>query len=120
MDVESQLSLLEKAEEDKVDGIILLPNHSRRIENTVQRIIRKNIAVITVDSDLAGERLCHVGNDAVKGACIAGRMMGLFLRGEGKAAVITNSMNTEVYHDQVNTRTTEFTKFIHENYPDIE
>ena len=120
MDVESQLALLEQAEEEKTDGLILLPNHSRRIEATVQRIVSKNIPVITVDSDLAGDRLCHVGHDAVKGARIAGRMMGLFLRGKGKAAVITNSMNTEIYHDQVYTRTTEFSRFIRENYPDIE
>ena len=120
MDVESQLELLEKTEEGQVDGIILLPNHSRRIEAVVQRIVSKNIPVITVDSDLAGNRLCHVGHDAVKGARIAGRMMGLFLRGKGKAAVITNSMNTEIYHDQVYTRTMEFTRFIRENYPEIE
>lgn len=119
MDVEGQLELLKKTEEDKVDGIILLPNHSRRIEAAVERMVRKNIPVITVDSDLSGDRLCHVGHDAVKGACIAGRMMGLFLRGEGKAAIITNSMSTEVYHDQVSTRTTEFARFIRENYPGI-
>ncbi len=120
MAVESQLELLKRAEEDKVDGIILLPNHSRRVEDAVQKIIRKNIPVITVDSDLAGDRLCHVGHDAVKGARIAGRMMGLFLRGHGKAAVITNSMSREIYHDQVNTRTTEFAGFIRDNYPEIE
>lgn len=120
LDVKNQLGLLEKSEEDKVDGIILTPNHSRRIEAAVQRIIRKNIPVVTVDSDLAGDRLCHVGNDAVKGARIAGRMMGLFLRGEGKAAVITNSINTEIYHDQVYTRTEEFKKFIRDTYPEIE
>ena len=120
MDVQSQLELLEKAEEDKVDGIILSPIHSERIEEAVQRIIQKNIPVITVDNDLAGDRLCHVGHDAVKGACIAGRMMGLFLRGEGKAAVITNSLSTEVYHDQVYTRTTGFAGFMRDNYPDID
>ncbi len=121
LDAERQLALLKKAEEEEVDGIILQPNHSRRIEETVRRLSEKNIPVITVDSDLrGGSRLCHVGQNAAKGAYIAGRMMGLFLRGEGKAAVITNSLDTETFHDQVNTRTTEFTSFIRDNYPEIE
>ncbi len=121
LDVKKQLSLLEKAEEEKVDGIILQPNHSRRVAETVKRLAGKNIPVITVDSDLrGGSRLCHVGQNAVKGADIAGRMLGLFLRGKGKTAVITNSLDKEIFHDQVNTRTTEFTSFIHDNYPCIE
>lgn len=121
LDIEEQATFLEKALQEKVDGIILLPNNSKKIEEIVNRAGRYKIPVITVDSDLRkSTRLCHVGQDAVKGARIAGRMMGLFLRGEGKAAVVTNSLDAEHFHDQVKTRETEFTAFMQENFPGIQ
>lgn len=120
LDVEGQAVLLEEAVREKVDGIILLPINSRRVEEAVDLAGKQKIPVITVDSDLRrSTRLCHVGQDPVKGARIAGRMMGLFLRGKGKAAVITNSLDPEMFHDQVKTRETQFTTFLSENYPDI-
>lgn len=120
LDVEGQAALLEEAVREGADGVILLPINSRKVEEAVDLAGKKKIPVITVDSDLRrSTRLCHVGQNPVKGARIAGRMMGLFLRGEGKAAVITNSLDPELFHDQVKTRETEFIAFLHGNYPDI-
>lgn len=121
LDVEGQTALLEKALDDGVSGVILMPNYSPLTEAAVRRLVDHNIPVVTVDSDLRNSgRLCHVGQDAVKGARIAGRMMGLFLRGKGKTAVITNSLDEDFYHDQVKMRELTFTSFMRENYPDIE
>lgn len=121
LDVEGQTTLLEEVISEGCDGIILMPNHSEKIERSVDLAKRSGIPVITVDSDIRRSgRLCHVGQDAVKSARIAGRMMGLFLRGEGKAAVITNSMDEEHFHDQVRTRVIEFTAFLRKNYPNIQ
>lgn len=121
LDVDAQAEHIKNAIDENADGIILMPNNSPRIKESVDQAKKKGIPVITVDSDLEDSgRLCHVGQDAVKGARIAGRMMGLFLRGKGKAAVITNSLDEEHYHDQVRARQTEFTAFLKDNYPDIE
>lgn len=121
LDVEGQTALLRQALEDCVSGVILMPNYSPATEAAVRTLVENRIPVVTVDSDLKDSgRLCHVGQDAVKGARIAGRMMGLFLRGKGRAAVITNSLDENQYHYQVKMREQTFTSFIHENYPGIE
>lgn len=121
LDVEGQAAHLQQALEDHVNGVILMPTYSPATEAAVRQLMEKGIPVVTVDSDLRDSgRLCHVGQDAVKGARIAGRMMGLFLRGKGKTAVITNSLDEDQYHDQVKMREQAFTSFLKENYPGIE
>lgn len=121
LDTKAQAALLEKAGEDGVDGIILMPNYSKEVVAAVRRVTARGIPVITVDSDLKDcGRLCHVGQDARKGGQIAGRMMGLFLRGEGKVSIITNSLREDEYHEQVKTREKCFASFLKEAYPRIE
>ncbi|MBQ6591176.1 MAG: LacI family DNA-binding transcriptional regulator [Lachnospiraceae bacterium] len=121
LDVEGQAALLKQALEDRVNGVILMPNYSPVTEEAVRRLVENKIPVVTVDSDLRDSgRLCHIGQDAVKGARIAGRMMGLFLRGKGRTAVITNSLDEDRYHDQVKTREKEFTAFLQNHFPGIE
>ena len=64
LDVEGQTALLEKALDDGVSGVILMPNYSPLTEAAVRRLVNHNIPVVTVDSDLRNSgRLCHVGQD---------------------------------------------------------
>lgn len=79
------------------------------------------IPVVTTNADIdRTKRSCCVGVDSHRGARIAGRMMGLFLGGRGKIAVVSSAIASENNNYYVQVRETEFADFIHKEYPDIE
>ncbi len=120
-DVEKQLEMLQESIENRVDGIIISPNNSPVIRDEINRCTALGIPVITVNCDIEeSDRLCYVGQDGKRGARIAGRMMDLLLKGEGKVAIITNSVSSENNDYHVKTREVEFRRFVEENCPEIE
>ena len=120
LDIEKQCAYLQKVREEQYDGVILFPNYGQRMEEEINLTVEAGIPVVTVNSDVKdSRRLCYVGQNGARGAHVAGRMMGLFLGGTGKIAVITSTISSENCDYHVATRRSEFTRFLAEQYPDI-
>ena len=90
-EVKKQAVALQECMENKMDGIILSPINSSEIVRKIDECSQKGIPVITVNTDIKGsQRLCFIGQDGFKAGRVAGRLMGEFLHGNGKAAVFTS------------------------------
>ena len=105
-----------KAVEEKADGIILSPINAE----CVRRATDAGIPVITTDSDIDGSRrTCCVSIDSARASRIAGRLMGQFLNGNGKIAIISSAIETENNNYYVQMREQGFTDFLKVEYPQI-
>lgn len=120
-DTEGQEAILHGVIEQKVDGIIINPINSERIRAAIDRAAEAGIPVVTANSDIEGsKRLCYVGLNGARASRVAGRLMGQFLGGSGKIAIISSAIATENNNYFVTIRERGFTDFIHRQYPDIE
>ena len=117
---EEQSFLIDKAVEDKVDGIILSPINSDKVRRAINRAAEKGISVVTCNSDIAdSRRLCYVGLDGVRASRIAGRLVGQFLDGKGDIAIISSAIAEENNNYFVTIRDVNFRKFIRKAYPEL-
>ena len=120
-DVQRQKRYIEKAIEEQVDGIILSAINSEPIRKVINRATDAGIPVVTTNSDIDGaNRLCCVSIDNQRASRIAGRLMGQFLGGKGKVAVISSAISSENNNYYVSIREQGFTEFIKQTYPKIE
>ena len=116
-----QSEYIDKAVLDKADGIILSPINADCVRRAIDRAADAGIPVITTDSDIDGSRrTCCVSIDSAKASRIAGRLLGQFLNGQGKIAIISSAIETENNNYYVRMREQGFTDFIRRDYPEIE
>ena len=110
-----------KAVEEKADGIILSPINAECVRRAIDRAADAGIPVITTDSDIDGSRrTCCVSIDSARASRIAGRLMGQFLNGNGKIAIISSAIETENNNYYVQMREQGFADFLKVEYPQIE
>lgn len=116
-----QSEYIDKAVLDKADGIILSPINADCVRRAIDRAADAGIPVIATDSDIDGSRrTCCVSIDSAKASRIAGRLLGQFLNGQGKIAIISSAIETENNNYYVRMREQGFTDFIRREYPEIE
>ena len=116
-----QSEYIDKAVLDKADGIILSPINADCVRRAIDRAADAGIPVITTDSDIDGSRrTCRVSIDSAKASRIAGRLLGQFLNGQGKIAIISSAIESENNNYYVRMREQGFTDFIRREYPEIE
>lgn len=115
-----QSQIIRNVVKEEVDGIILSPIHSDQVRKAINYAVSEGVPVVTTNADIpSSDRLCFVGQDGERASCIAGRLMGQFLDGEGEIAVISSSIDSENNNYFVTIREQGFRKFITEGYPDI-
>ena len=120
-DAEQQKEFIDNAIAAKADGIIISPINADRVRKAIDRAVNAGIPVVTTNADIdRTKRICCVSTDSHRGARIAGRMMGLFLGGTGKIAVVSSAIASENNNYYVQVRETEFADFIHQEYPGLE
>lgn len=120
-DAERQREYIDNAIAAKADGIILSPINADCVRKAVNRAVDAGITVVTTNADIEGtKRHWCVGADNAQGAHIAGRMMGLFLGGKGRIAVVSSAIASENNNFYVQLRENEFKRFVRETYPDIQ
>ena len=91
------------------------------MRRAINRAANVGIPVITTDSDIDGSRrTCCVSIDSARASRIAGRLMGQFLNGNGKIAIISSAIETENNNYYVQMREQGFTDFLKVEYPQIE
>ena len=117
---QEQARLIREAVQKGCDGIILSPINAGVVRDAVNRAAEKGVPTITVNSDLTdSRRLCTVDQDNDREGRIAGRLMGSFLRGQGRIAVVTAASAKENNNYGVKNRETHFVSLISEQFPEI-
>ena len=87
-DYHSQLQLLEAQLNEQISGVILKPIDHPAIKDAIERLTKKGIPVIAVNSDLEdSQRMCYIGQDIQLGGQIAGHLMGIMLQGQGNVVI---------------------------------
>lgn len=120
-DAGQQAQYIDKAVEEKADGIIISPITSNRVRDAINRAADAGIPVIATNSDIEGtRRLCYVGQDGLRASRVAGRTMGNLLRGSGRIAIISSAIDSENNSYHVKVREDGFRDFLRETFPDIE
>lgn len=119
-DTETQVRQLEHAIEEQVDGIILSPLQDQAVQQQVSRAAEQGIPVVCTNTDLkGGGRLCYVGEDAARAGRVAGRMMGAFLGGRGRIAMITSTSALRAGTYFLYVREKAFVDYIQQNFPQL-
>lgn len=118
--IAGQVEIIEKLIAERVDGIILSPIHSEPVRRAIDRAADAGIPVVTTNSDIPGaKRMAYVGQDAERAARVAARLMGQFIGGSGKVAIITSSIAEENNNYYVRIREQAFIAFMQKQYRDI-
>ncbi len=116
-----QSQYIDKAVNDKTDGIIVSPINAESVRKAIDRAADAGIPVITTDADIDGSRrTCCVSIDSARASRIAGRLMGQFLDGKGKIAIISSAVSSENNNYYVQMREHGFTDFLKSEYPQVE
>lgn len=120
-DASRQAAYIDQAVDERVDGIILSPINADRVRAAIDRAVEAGIPVVTTNSDIDGtQRSCCVSIDSLRASRIAGRLMGQFLNGQGKVAVVSSAISSENNNYGVSVREQGFTAFVAATYPEIE
>lgn len=102
-----------------IDGLILKALNAKGIRDALVLCQEKNIPVVTLNNDISKcSRLCYVGQDGYKAGKTAGRLMGEFLQGKGKVAVVTSDEKGQQYFPFGN-REDGFKEIMTADYPGI-
>lgn len=120
-EAQGQKEILERMVEEKVDAIVLSPINSNRVRAAIDHAVDAGIPVVTMNSDIDGtKRSCFVGMDSVRASRVAGRLMGQFVGGKGKVAVISSTIDSENNNYYVSVREQGFSGFLKKMYPEIQ
>ena len=120
-DAERQKEFIDNAIVARADGVIISPINAECVRQAINRAAEAGIPVVTTNADIDGtRRTCCIGADNRQSAQIAGRMMGLFLGGTGKIAVISSAIAAVNNNYYVRERETEFADFIRREYPGLQ
>lgn len=104
----------------KFDGLIIKAVNDPRIRKVLELCQKENVQVITLNTDISRcGRLCYVGQDGYKAGKTAGRLMGEFLQGKGKVAVITSDEKGQQYFP-FGTREDGFRELILKDYGGVD
>ena len=115
LDSEQQVGLLENFDFNKYDAVAINAAGEATAEY-IDKMIKSDIPVITFNSDSPNsKRLFFVGNNARLSGRLGGELLGNFLGGAGKVAVIGNFLNTAIFTETV----AGFNEAIQNKFPEI-
>ena len=116
-----QAQYIDRATEEKADGIIVSPINSNRVRAAINRAADAGIPVVATNSDIEGtRRLCYVGQEGLRASRVAGRTIGNLLGGKGRIAIISSAVDSENNSFHVKVREDGFRDFLRDNFPEIE
>ncbi len=99
------------------DALIIVPTDTPKLKEKIAQLKRQGIPVATLNDDLVNsQRLFYVGPQVRKSGRVAGDLMGRFLRGRGRVATITGSVQSFEYRERLR----GFHEVLCERYPGIE
>lgn len=115
---DDQLAFLERfLKSNTLHGLAFIPLHPTVFNPIIDRLHQDGVPVVTFDSDApASKRICFVGEDAIKGGKLAGRLVALLLGGKGRVAVLRGQPNFLCIQQRV----LGFTEKMSTEFPEIE
>ena len=90
-DVQTQITLISKAQARGYDGIIVSPIETLPMRTPVRRALAHGTSVVVVGTELGippGDKLAYVLNDEQAGGQMAAQRIGSILHGEGSVAIL--------------------------------
>ncbi len=90
-DIETQISLIEKAHARGYAGIIVSPIQTLPMRTPMRRVIAQGIPAVVIGTELGippGPRLAYVLTDEQAGGELAARRIGAILKGQGTIAIL--------------------------------
>ncbi len=115
--IDEQIKILEEIKNSDIKGVVTIPYNSYKIDPAINELVKKGVVVNTFVSDAPNSRRsCYTGLDDISSGVLAANLMGLFLKGQGKIAIVG------VHRDVlcIENRILGFISAIHKDYPGIE
>jgi len=92
-DLTKQIEIIEGYITKRAAGIAISPNDPRGVEEVIRKAVRRDVPVITFDSDApASERYLYIGTVNRDAGRVAGREMVRVLAGKGTVAILHGSL----------------------------
>ncbi len=117
-DIETQISLIEKAQARGYSGIVVAPIETLPMRTPIRRVLLRGIPVVVVGTDLGippSEKLAYVLNDEQAGGQMAARRIGKILQGKGTIAIV--GIDPQLMSNTVRERSFEAT--LAQEFPNI-
>ncbi len=117
--IDLQREALAQCIEDRVDGVILMPFNCTEVQEAIDACVDKGIPVVTVNRDIHGsKRFFFVGEESFKAGRLAGSLMGRFLGGNGRVAILSSNWNG-FEATALADREEGFRQLMEQTYPDV-
>lgn len=101
-------------ERDDIDGVIMQPINSIRLNPQINALAERGIPVVTFGSDAPeSRRLFYVGPDACKSGRIGAQILANYIGKQGRVCLV----NQDLDHMQTRERCRGFTDRVQEHYP---
>lgn len=101
-DAEAQLLAIEELMAEGIHGLMLAPYNHMRIREKIDELVKRQIPVVTVNTDIDGSRrMAYVGSNYFQGGCIAAGLLALMTEGEIALGIITGSSNVLCHTERV-------------------
>lgn len=88
---EAQCKAIDYLEQQKINGIVLIPYNSSSIAERINRLYEKNIFVITTNTDIYSKRLAYVGSNYYIAGKTAAGLISRMTNGNVKLGIVTGS-----------------------------
>lgn len=102
-DAQALVAALERAGEEKADGIAFVAVDTPQVRDAVDRLAQEGVVLVTLVSDLAGSRRSHfAGIDNLAAGRTAATLMGRFLGGAGGSILpVAGSLQVQDHRDRL-------------------
>ncbi|HOB23016.1 MAG: substrate-binding domain-containing protein [Firmicutes bacterium] len=102
---------------ERCEGLVVVPTDTPQLKEKIAELKGQGIPVVTLNDDLEdSQRLFYVGPQLRQSGRAAGELLGRFLRGRGRVAAITGSVQSYEYRE----RLCGFCEVLAERYQGIE
>lgn len=103
--------------EEGIDALAIVPVDTLELKDKIEELKDQGIPVATLNDDLShSQRLFYVGPQVRQSGRVAGDLLGRFLQGQGRVAIITGSVQSFEYKERLQ----GFLEVLQERYPEIE
>jgi len=108
---------LETLQRQEVSAIVIVPNNTPALQESIKRISRSGIPILTLSTDITDsrDRLLYLGPDNYRVGRMAAELIGKFLRGRGELLVLRQPVDTSAFQ----LRLSGFQELLSQEYPEI-
>lgn len=112
---QSQLDAIAELLNEEIQGLIITPYNAPEIASRINQLSQMGIPTITVNTDIACDRILYYGSNYYNCGRIAGGLISLITGGQAKIGIITGSPYVLCHTERI----AGFIDTIQNSYPDI-